>query len=110
MKGWIDRVLHPVVAYQFAETDSGEGTPVGLLAAKAVLVFNTSSTPVEREQEAFVAPLERIWYDCIFAFCGVPLFHRRMFSVVVTSTEEQRKEWLEEVRDLTRSTFPPVSS
>ena len=105
MKGWIDRVLHPVVAYQFAETDSGEGTPVGLLAAKAVLVFNTSSTPVEREQEAFVAPLERIWYDCIFAFCGVPVFRRRIFGVIVTSTPVQRKSWLDEVRDLTRQTF-----
>jgi putative NADPH-quinone reductase len=45
LKGWIDRVLRPGVAYRFAETDTGERIPVGLLLAKAVLVFNTSNTP-----------------------------------------------------------------
>jgi NAD(P)H dehydrogenase (quinone) len=107
LKGWIDRVLRPGVAYRFAETDGGEGIPVGLLAAKAVLVFNTSNTPVGREQEVFGDPLERIWKDCIVSFCGVPVFRRRMFSVIVTSTEEQRKGWLDEVREMTRETFPP---
>ena len=108
LKGWIDRVLRPGVAYRFAETDSGEGIPEGLLVAGAVLVFNTSNTPAVREQEVFGDPLERIWKDCIVSFCGVPTFRRRMFGVVVTSTEQQRKAWLSEVREITRETFPPV--
>ena len=41
LKGWIDRVLRPGIAYRFAETDTGEGIPEGLLVAGAVLVFNT---------------------------------------------------------------------
>jgi len=106
LKGWVDRVMRPGVAYRFLETDSGEGIPEGLLPARSALVFNTSNTPVVREQEAFGDPLERLWKDCIFAFCGVPVFRRRMFCVIVTSTEEQRKAWLLEVRDLTRRTFP----
>jgi NAD(P)H dehydrogenase (quinone) len=110
LKGWIDRVLRPGVAYRFAETDAGQGIPVGLLTAKAVLVFNTSNTPAAREQEAFGDPLERIWKDCIVSFCGVQHFRRRMFGVVVTSTEEQRKAWLDEVREITRDTFPPPLS
>ena len=88
LKGWIDRVIRPGVAYRFAETDSGEGIPIGLLVAKAVIVFNTSNTPVQREHEVFGDPLERIWKDCIVSFCGVPVFYQRMFGVVVTSTEE----------------------
>jgi len=108
LKGWIDRVLRPGVAYRFAETDAGEGIPVGLLAAEAVLVFNTSNTPAEREQVVFGDPLERIWKDCIVSFCGVQTFRRRMFEVVVTSTEEQRKEWLAEVREIAGGLFPPV--
>jgi putative NADPH-quinone reductase len=108
LKGWIDRVLRPGVAYRFAETDTGEGIPEGLLVAGAVLVFNTSNTPMEREQEVFGDPLERIWKDCIGSFCGVQMFRRRMFSVIVTSTEQQRKEWLSEVREITRKTFPLV--
>jgi NAD(P)H dehydrogenase (quinone) len=106
LKGWIDRVLRPGVAYRFAETDAGDGIPIGLLIAKAVLVFNTSNTPAAREQEVFGDPLERLWKDCIISFCGIPVFHRRMFSVIVTSTEEERKAWLDEVREITRVTFP----
>jgi len=29
LKGWIDRVLRPGVAYRLTETDSGEGLPSG---------------------------------------------------------------------------------
>jgi putative NADPH-quinone reductase len=105
LKGWIDRVLRPGVAYQFAETDSGEGIPAGLLKAKTAIVFNTSNTPRQREIEVFGDPLERLWKDCVLTFCGVPVVHRRMFGVVVTSTDAQRKAWLEEVSRLVTKTF-----
>ena len=107
LKGWIDRVLRPGVAYRFAETDSGEGVPAGLLKARAAIVFNTANTPSEREREVFGDPLERIWRDGIISFCGIPVFRRRMFTVVVTSSEDQRRAWLGEVRDTIRSVFPP---
>jgi NAD(P)H dehydrogenase (quinone) len=107
LKGWIDRVLRPGIAYRFAETDSGEGVPEGLLQARAALVFNTSNTPAKREQEVFGDPLERIWKDCIVTFCGIPSCDRRMFGVIVTSSDEQRKAWLAEVQAITRNTFPP---
>ena len=106
LKGWIDRVLRPGVAYQFAETDSGDGIPAGLLKAKTAVVFNTSNTPRQREIEVFGDPLERLWKDCVLTFCGVPVVHRRMFGVVVTSTDAQRKIWLEEVSRLVSETFP----
>ena len=108
LKGWVDRVLRPGVAYRFLEGDQGEGVPVGLLQAKVALVFNTSNTTRERELEAFGDPLERLWKDCIFSLCGVPVIHRRMFSVVVTSTEEERRRWLEDVRGLILRYFPKV--
>ena len=76
MKGWIDRVLRPGVAYQFAETDSGEGIPAGLLKAGAALVFNTSNTPRQREIGVLGDHLERLWKDCILNFCGIPLVQR----------------------------------
>lgn len=106
LKGWIDRVLRPGVAYRFAETDSGEGIPEGLLNAQAVIVFNTSNTPAARELEVFGDPLERIWKDCVVSFCGIPGFHRRMFAVIVTSSGEQREAWLGDVRELVQQVFP----
>jgi len=106
LKGWVDRVIRPGVAYEFLEGDSGEGVPRGLLRARAALVFNTANTPPDREQTAFGDPLQTIWENCIFRLCGVPRFHRRTFSVVVTSSPEERKAWLEEVRTTVNAYFP----
>jgi NAD(P)H dehydrogenase (quinone) len=106
LKGWIDRVIRPGVAYSFLEGDSGEGVPVGLLRAKTAIVFNTANTPAEREQAAFGDPLERIWRNCVFGLCGVDDVRREVFGVVVTSTEEQRNEWLDRVSALVARCFP----
>jgi putative NADPH-quinone reductase len=100
LKGWVDRVLRPEVAYRFGEGDGGEGVPVGLLKAKAALVFNTSNTPMEREAAVFGDPLETLWKNCIFGLCGVPLVYRKNFAVIVTSTDAQRQAWLEEVKEM----------
>ncbi|TAL37242.1 MAG: flavodoxin family protein [Spirochaetes bacterium] len=108
LKGWIDRVIRPGVAYEFTDGDSGEGVPVGLLAGKTGLVFNTSDTPDARERGVFGDPLERIWKDCIFGFCGITDFHRKVFNVVVTSTPAQRAGWLDEVEATVNACFPPV--
>ena len=107
LKGWVDRVIRPGVAYEFVEGDGGEGVPVGLLRARCALVFNTSNTPPEREREAFGDPLETLWKRCIFGLCGVNDVRRRTFSVVVTSTPEERQRWLAEVREMVGRRFPP---
>jgi NAD(P)H dehydrogenase (quinone) len=106
LKGWIDRVIRPGVAYEFLEGDSGEGLPRGLLKAKAAMVYNTSNTESQRERDVFGDPLETVWKNCIFGLCGVTNFHRRMFNVVVTSTKEQRKNWLDSVRKDIDILFP----
>ena len=103
LKGWVDRIIRPGVAYEFLEGDSGEGIPHGLLKAQAALVFNTSNTEARREKDVFGDPLETIWKNCIFGLCGIADFHRRMFNVIVTSTQSQRKTWLKTVeQDINR--------
>jgi len=99
LKGWVDRVLRPGVAYEFDEDDNGAGVPKGLLKAKAALVFNTSNTPEVRELEVFGDPLETIWKNCIFGFCGVKNFYRKVFRIIADSTIEQRKKWIQEVQE-----------
>ncbi len=106
LKGWVDRVFRPGVAYRFLEGDQGEGVPVGLLQARAALVFNTSNTASERELRVFGDPLERLWKNCIFDLCGVKTFYRRTFSIVVTSTATERQRWLEEVAAAVTRYFP----
>ncbi len=107
LKGYIDRIFRPGVAYRFEEGDGGEGIPRGLLKAKAAVVFNTSNTSLERETEVFGDPLETLWKNCIFDLCGVSTFYRRTFGVIVTSAAEQRRAWLDEVQDMVNRYFPP---
>lgn len=106
LKGWVDRVIRPGIAYEFLEGDSGEGIPRGMLKAKVALVYNTSNTETQREKNVFGDPLETIWKNCIFGLCGVNNFHRRMFNVIVTSSEKQRKNWLDSVAKDISNFFP----
>jgi NAD(P)H dehydrogenase (quinone) len=106
LKGWIDRVIRPGIAYEFLAGDAGEGIPQGLLPARAAMVFNTSNTEPGREKAVFGDPLETIWKNCVFGLCGVQSFYRRTFSVIITSTESQRRLWLDEVRAMIDLRFP----
>ena len=109
LKGWVDRVLRPGVAYDFVEGDKGEGVPRGLLKARCAVVFNTSNTATAREQAVFGDPLEAIWKDCIFGLCGVSAVHREMFNIVITSTEAERAGWLADVAATIGRFFPGQS-
>ena len=106
MKGWIDRVIRPGIAYEFAEGDKGDGLPVGLLKARIGLVFNTSNTNEERENNIFKDPIDTIWKNCVFGLCGVKQFDRRMFRIIVTSDLNQRQIWLNEVKMMIDKYFP----
>jgi putative NADPH-quinone reductase len=110
LKGWIDRVLRMEIAYRFVANDKGEGVPVGLLKARAAVVFNTANTPGDREKDWFGDPLEILWKKCVFDLCGVKNVQRRTFTVVITSTPEQRAGWLKEVRQIVASHFPAAAS
>jgi hypothetical protein len=69
-------------------------------------VFNTSNTLPERERAVFGDPLQLIWGKCIFELCGVNEFYREMFTVVITSTLEERLGWLSRVHDIAGRYFP----
>ena len=102
LKGWIDRVFRQGVAYEFAEG----GGIVGHLKGKTALVITTSNTPRDVELKLFGDPLENLWKNCIFGFCGTEDFFRRNFESIVMSTPEQRADWLAEVRQIVKERFP----
>lgn len=103
LKGWIDRVFRLNTAYAYPEGTGLDGVPVGLLRAKAALVFNTSNTPLVREREVFGDPLERLWKMSVFDLCGVQNMTRRMFGPMAASTATEREAWLTEVRRLVQA-------
>jgi NAD(P)H dehydrogenase (quinone) len=106
LKGWVDRVMRPGVAYAFAEGDSGAGVPQGLLKIRKAIVLNTSDTPAGREKKVFGDPLETIWKKCIFGFCGAGSFRRKVFRVMATSSPAQRRRWLTQAERIVNGCFP----
>lgn len=100
IKGWVDRIMRFGVAYRFEGKKGEIGTPVGLLSDKSVIILNTSNTPEEIEINEYHDPLEHLWNKCIFEFCGVKQFYRRMFKMVAMSSVQQRADWLSESQEI----------
>ena len=107
LKGWLDRVFRLEVAYRLPG-EIGRGIPEGLLRAEVALVFTTSNTPPLREIEFYGDPLKNIWENCVFRVCGVRKFFRKNFAVMASSTEQQRREWLQEVVNIVQGYFPKI--
>lgn len=106
VKGWLDRVFLPDVAYKLEKDADGKYVSTGLLKAQIAIVLNTSNTPDELEEELFKDPLETIWKNRVFKFCGVTNFKRINFRVIKDSDFNQRTIWLSEIRQLIDKYFP----
>ncbi len=106
LKGWIDRVVRPGVAYRLKEDAQGAPTVhVGLLTSCQAIVFNTSDLPVEAERNKFGDTLNVIWKTYVGALSGMPV-ERHAFAVMGTSTPDDRARWLDEARDIVSKRFP----
>ena len=99
LKGYIDRVIRSPYAYDFNENDNGGGIPIGKLGNTTGIVFNTSNTAEERENNYFHDPLQNIWDKCIFGFCGITDSYRKMYRIVSDSTKGERENWLDDVEN-----------
>ena len=71
--------------------------PIKKLKVKYGIVYNTANTEKEREKNYFNDPLDKIWGKCMFGFLGIEKYHRKMFSVIADSTENDRKKWFQEI-------------
>ena len=86
LKGWIDRVFRPGVAYDYVGEEFETKRHVGLLSEKAALVLCTTNA-----SEA----AGRLWGDSIFPFCGITRFHVEVFQDVRRARLRTRRQWLE---------------
>lgn len=96
LKGWIDRVIRPGVAYDYPPGVDPAGVPVGLLRARRALVFNTSNTVPDRERDVFGDPLETIWRKGVFEFSGIGDVVRRVYGPMARSDPAVRRGWLDD--------------
>lgn len=104
VKGWLDRVLLPGIAYNFVQNKKMENIPIGFLKAKVALVFNTSNAPNNIEND----PLDSIWKNNVFKFCGVNQVERKNYCALKESNFKQRSLWLSEVSSIVNTHFPEI--
>ena len=106
LKGWVDRVFRLDTAYTYPDGAGFDAAAIGLLPARCAFVFNTSNTSAAREMAVFGDPLERLWRDCVFGFCGITNVVRRMYGPIAGSTPQDRALWLAEVAALVEENLP----
>ena len=107
LKGWIDRVVRPGVAYDLLPGPDGARTKhVGRLQVRTALILNTSDLPLEVERTRFGNTLDAIWKSYVAALGGIPDAHRISYGVVGTSTPELRAAWLNDARAAVAQHFP----
>ncbi|MFP4705179.1 MAG: NAD(P)H-dependent oxidoreductase [Spirochaetaceae bacterium] len=92
LKGWLDRVLRPGVGYDFQGGEFDEKRPVPLLTGLRGLVFTTSDEPAG----ARPMPIEHIWRDTVFGFCGIGPGEVTLFPDVRRASRRTRRGWLEQ--------------
>lgn len=94
LRGWVDRVFRQGSVYNF--TPDG---PVSYIGDKIVQIFSTSNTPRDFELNFYKDPIENFWKVVVFGLLGSKSFERRNFEQIILSTPEDRKAWIDEVRE-----------
>lgn len=98
LKGWLDRVLRPGVAYDFRGPEFLEKEHVPLLTGMRAVVFATSD---QQRPGADAAPaLEQMWSNHVFDYCGIAPYELRVFYDVRNSSRRTRKRWLRTVGEI----------
>ena len=101
--GWRDRCIRAGLASRFESDGKGGGYSVGMLKARFALLINTLNTPITVEDQILGNPMLKHWKEIVFGLCGVKETSQKLIGPVITSTPEQRSQWLDEVRTLTLS-------
>ena len=94
LKGFIDRVFRPGVAYEFEGYDFLSKKKSALLSGKKALVFTTTDYPAPAQGED---PSALIWKRNIFGYCGIGDAQVHTFFDTYHSTYEARHLWITEV-------------
>ena len=104
LKGWVDRVLRPGVAYELEGEEFAERQPRPLLVGKRALVFATRDAAEPSDL------LARIWQEGVFAFCGIRSAACHVLNDLRHSSAMQRREWLKRVAGIVRRSFAPAAA
>ena len=92
LKGWIDRVFRPGIAYDWVGEEFSEKSHVPLLTNRSATVF----IPTDRGEDEPSAALPLFWTE-LCAYAGLDPLQVTVFPEVRRSSMRQRRTWLGEV-------------
>lgn len=99
MKGFVDRVFLPGVAFKFVE---GKPFPKQLWKGKTARMIVTADTPGWYNNWIMGKPAIRQFKKGTLEFCGVKPVKVTYFAPVREATAARREQWLEQVKALGR--------
>lgn len=94
LKGWLDRVLRPGIAYEYVGEDFSKKTKEPLLSHLAARVFITTDAP----ETPTPHPLCEIWTKRIFNYVGITDSAVEIMFDLRNSSRADRLAWIEHVR------------
>ena len=98
MKGWLDRILRPGVAFDFLGEEFLPKEKVPRLTGKRALVVSTTNETNPLSQDGTYT----IWKDRVFGYVGIENVTFKTFYGVRDSSGRERRVWLQETVELTR--------
>ncbi len=98
LKGWIDRMLRPGLAFDFVGQEFLRKEKVPLLSGKKVLVISTTNETNPLSQEAMC----HLWRERVFGYVGIEDVTFRILYGVREATRRQRRRWLTDLDELLR--------
>lgn len=99
MKGFIDRIFLPGVAFKFQE---GKPFPKRLWEGKTARIIVTADTPSWYNNWIMGKPAIRQFKKGTLEFCGVKPVKVTYLAPVRGSTDTKRQQWLDQVKGLGR--------
>ena len=96
MKGFVDKVIFPSVAYNM----DGGRLKSRLLALRQVTVITTMNTPADVYREMFNNSVEGSLIKGTFNQIGIHDVRWISLNKVKQSGDEKRREWLDDLRDI----------
>jgi NAD(P)H dehydrogenase (quinone) len=89
LKGWIERVFRPGLAYELMEEEGEHRRTQGLLGGRRALVIATT----DRAEPGL---LETFWSDAVLAYSGITAQRILVLRSLRRASAAERSAWLEE--------------
>jgi putative NADPH-quinone reductase len=105
LKGWIDRVLRPGIAYEYEGEEFLEKKKIPLLGGKKGIVFCTTNERDDAGEAGGVEILKKLWTRRILGYCGMDA-SCHVLNDTFHSDGHKRGAWVSFVKSILSESFP----